>query len=99
MGFRPRCSPAVQQSAKVHGKWHASVAAIHAWDDKRWDELSERHVQLARDVGALSELPLALRRIVALGELPSLSTRGPCFRPRRYLTRFTGILPASEGDI
>jgi DNA-binding CsgD family transcriptional regulator len=40
--------------------WLACVAAIHTWDDKRWDELSERHIQLARDVGALSELPLAL---------------------------------------
>jgi DNA-binding CsgD family transcriptional regulator len=40
--------------------WLACVAAIHAWDDKRWEELSKRHVQLARDVGALSELPLAL---------------------------------------
>jgi len=34
--------------------------APHLWDDDRWHLLSDRHVQLARGVGALSELPLAL---------------------------------------
>jgi DNA-binding CsgD family transcriptional regulator len=36
------------------------VGAVRAWDDERWDTLSARHVRLARDTGALSELPLAL---------------------------------------
>ena len=41
--------------------WLACVgAAIRVWDDERWDALSARHVQLARETGALSELPLAL---------------------------------------
>jgi DNA-binding CsgD family transcriptional regulator len=40
--------------------WIAGVAASHLWDDDRWQLLSEKHVQLARGVGALSELPLAL---------------------------------------
>jgi DNA-binding CsgD family transcriptional regulator len=40
--------------------WLACVSALHLWDDDRWDVLSERHVQLARDAGVLSELPLAL---------------------------------------
>ena len=30
------------------------------WDDEAWDALSARFVQLARDAGALSVLPLAL---------------------------------------
>jgi DNA-binding CsgD family transcriptional regulator len=33
---------------------------VHLWDDDRCDALSVRSVQLARDVGALSELPLSL---------------------------------------
>ena len=37
-------------------------AALHAWDDQAWDALSGRHLRLARDAGALSELPLALSR-------------------------------------
>jgi hypothetical protein len=40
--------------------WLASVAAMRVWDDDRWDTLSARHLQLARETGALSELPLAL---------------------------------------
>ena len=40
--------------------WLACTAAIHLWDDARWDTLSGRYVRLTRDAGALSELPLAL---------------------------------------
>jgi DNA-binding CsgD family transcriptional regulator len=40
--------------------WLACVAAVHLWDDERWDVLSYRYVELARGAGALSELPLAL---------------------------------------
>src|SRR5262249_31769159 len=39
----------------------ACVAAVHLWDDQAWDALSDRHVRLARDGGALGQLPLALR--------------------------------------
>ena len=38
----------------------ACVAALHLWDDEKWDELSGQHVEQARRAGALSELPLAL---------------------------------------
>jgi len=38
----------------------ACVVAVELWEDERWNALSERHVQLARELGALSELPLAL---------------------------------------
>jgi DNA-binding CsgD family transcriptional regulator len=43
-------------------RWHfvAGVVARHVWDDESWHVLSNRHVQLARSVGALSELPVAL---------------------------------------
>ena len=40
--------------------WLASVSALHLWDDERWNVLSERHVYLAREAGALSELTIAL---------------------------------------
>ncbi|HEX4670841.1 MAG TPA: LuxR C-terminal-related transcriptional regulator, partial [Solirubrobacteraceae bacterium] len=38
----------------------ASRVAAFLWDDEAWDALSARFVQLARDAGALSVLPLAL---------------------------------------
>ena len=40
--------------------WLTTLAALHLWDDERWDMLSSRYVELARKTGALSELPLAL---------------------------------------
>ncbi len=44
----------------------ASIAALHLWDDARWDELSARRVNVARSAGALSELPVALSMRVFL---------------------------------
>jgi DNA-binding CsgD family transcriptional regulator len=40
--------------------WLACRAAVDLWDDETWYVLSARHVQLARDAGALSVLPIAL---------------------------------------
>ena len=44
----------------LHWFWLACIAAAHVWDDVHWQELSASHVEAARNVGALSELPLAL---------------------------------------
>jgi DNA-binding CsgD family transcriptional regulator/tetratricopeptide (TPR) repeat protein len=38
----------------------ACVVALNLWDDDGWYVLSARHVQLARDAGALTVLPVAL---------------------------------------
>jgi DNA-binding CsgD family transcriptional regulator len=38
----------------------ACITAMRTWDDDRCDVLSARYVQLARETGTLSELPLAL---------------------------------------
>jgi DNA-binding CsgD family transcriptional regulator/tetratricopeptide (TPR) repeat protein len=40
--------------------WLAGMAAVAVWDDETWHTLASRHVKLARDAGALSELPLAV---------------------------------------
>jgi DNA-binding CsgD family transcriptional regulator len=48
----------VDEQLRCH--WIAGIVALHLWDDEKWDLLTERHVELARGVGALSELPLAL---------------------------------------
>jgi DNA-binding CsgD family transcriptional regulator len=49
-------------SADEELRWHwvAGIVARYVWDDHSWDVLSDRHVELARSVGALSELPVAL---------------------------------------
>ena len=40
--------------------WLVTITAPVMWDNERWETLAERHVDLARGTGALSELPLAL---------------------------------------
>jgi DNA-binding CsgD family transcriptional regulator len=63
--------PILRKALKVFGsgisvdeelRWHwmAGIVARHVWGDEAWRVLSDRHVMLARKLGALSELPLAL---------------------------------------
>jgi DNA-binding CsgD family transcriptional regulator len=49
--------PAAEQ---LRWLWLASISSVLLWDDVRWATLAERHVGLARETGALAELPLAL---------------------------------------
>jgi DNA-binding CsgD family transcriptional regulator len=51
---------AMSPTEQLRWKWLATVTSLHLWDDTRWEMISERHVQLARETGALGELPLAL---------------------------------------
>jgi DNA-binding CsgD family transcriptional regulator len=60
-GFDGGDMPASEQ---VRWKWLATVLSIHMWDDVRWQAISESHVQIAREAGALAELPLALSQRV-----------------------------------
>jgi len=63
---------------QLRWKWLATVAAVHLWDDTRWEAISQRHVQLAREAGALGELPLALSQRVFMhlfaGELAAAAS-------------------------
>jgi ATP/maltotriose-dependent transcriptional regulator MalT len=49
--------------------WLACPAAQILWDDESWDLLSRRHVQLAREAGALGVLPMALSQRATLDVL------------------------------
>ncbi len=40
--------------------WLATHAAHDLWDDESWEELNTRHLELARQVGALQILPISL---------------------------------------
>jgi DNA-binding CsgD family transcriptional regulator len=49
---------------QLRWKWLVAISSVHLWDDARWEAISERHVQIARETGALGELPLALSQRV-----------------------------------
>ncbi|GAA0392328.1 transcriptional regulator [Acrocarpospora corrugata] len=46
--------------AELRQFWLVSNAAVALWDGDAWRTLADRHVALARDTGALAEMPLAL---------------------------------------
>src|SRR4029077_3500554 len=48
--------------------WMACHVAIDLWDDESWAELCTRHLELSRDAGALTVLPLALNQRIGLHE-------------------------------
>jgi DNA-binding CsgD family transcriptional regulator len=50
----------ISRDESLRWLWLACRAAALLWDDESWDVLSARFVELAREVGALSVLPLAL---------------------------------------
>jgi hypothetical protein len=51
---------------QLRWKRYATISSVHLWDDARWEAISERHMQIARETGALGELRLALsQRIYA----------------------------------
>jgi DNA-binding CsgD family transcriptional regulator len=56
----------ISREEAVRWLWLASVAAVRLWDDESWEVLSKRHVQLARDAGALVALPIALNQRAGL---------------------------------
>ena len=49
---------------QLRWKWLAAIASVHLWEDVRWKAISEAHIQIARETGALGELPLALSQHV-----------------------------------
>jgi DNA-binding CsgD family transcriptional regulator len=65
-------------SESLRWLWLATHAAHDVWDEETWQMLCDRHIRLARQVGALAILPLALSARVGLhlfaGELKVASS-------------------------
>jgi DNA-binding CsgD family transcriptional regulator len=53
-------------AAQIQLFWLATITAAQVWDDARWEDLAERHVDLVRGTGLLTELPLALSSLAVL---------------------------------
>jgi DNA-binding CsgD family transcriptional regulator len=80
--------------------WLASIAALDLWDDKSWDLLSERHVEVARTTGALTELPLALSmRAVMLQFAGELTAAETVVQEAQVVTEATGAGLAPYGAL
>jgi DNA-binding CsgD family transcriptional regulator len=67
--------PELTEEEGMRWLWLAQIVASDLWEDEAFDVLTGRHLQLVRDAGALSMLPLALTSrigvLVLVGELTS----------------------------
>jgi DNA-binding CsgD family transcriptional regulator len=53
-------SEQISKEEEIRWLHFACRTAVDLWDDEAWDVLATRHIELARDAGALVELPIAL---------------------------------------
>jgi DNA-binding CsgD family transcriptional regulator len=78
----------------------ARAAAIELWDHETWSELAAREVQLARDAGALTALPLALTAsLVARIVAGDLAAAASAIDEVRVATRAAGTELAPFGSL
>jgi DNA-binding CsgD family transcriptional regulator len=60
-------SPDLSAEEGLRWLWLASTTCPdHLWDERTWEVLANRHVQLVRDAGALTVLPLALTSSIVM---------------------------------
>ena len=50
----------MSQNEQLRWMWGGTVSAMLLWDDERWERLSDRHLELVRETGALGDLEIAL---------------------------------------
>jgi len=50
----------MSEREELRWMWGGTVSAMLLWDDERWERLSDRHLQLVRETGALGGLQIAL---------------------------------------
>jgi DNA-binding CsgD family transcriptional regulator/tetratricopeptide (TPR) repeat protein len=71
-------SERISRAEEIRWLHFACRTAVDLWDDEAWYVLATRHVELARDAGALSELPIALNTRIGVhlnaGELAAAAS-------------------------
>jgi DNA-binding CsgD family transcriptional regulator len=77
-----------------------AMAASGMWDDERWETLTDRYVHLCRQLGALTELPLALTsRAFVLLFTGELTTAGSVIEELQAAMNATGSNLAQYGAL
>jgi DNA-binding CsgD family transcriptional regulator len=84
----------------LRSAWLAAATAVSLWDDVSWDTLTRRHLEFAREAGALSALPLALttRTVVHLFT-GNLAAAASLVEETRSVTEATGSSLAPYGEV
>ena len=94
------CDEEIPLQDALRWLWLGSVIAADLWDDERWHVVATRHVTIAREVGALSDLPRALDSLATsyliAGELAAAAS---LFEEARTVCEATGSKPPRIGPI
>ncbi len=91
---------AVSREERIRWLWLASRAAVSLWDDEAWDALSALHIEMVREAGALSELPVALStRIAVAVNLGDLSGAASLADEQRAVSEAMGSHLVSYGAL
>jgi DNA-binding CsgD family transcriptional regulator len=81
---------AMSQTEQLRWMWGATVSTLHLWDDKGWERLSDLHLQLVSETGALGDLAIALshrgQMHVFAGELALAASLQEALREATELT-------------
>jgi DNA-binding CsgD family transcriptional regulator len=97
---RAFCDGDISSQEELRLLWLTSATAADLWDDAQWDTFTARHVKIARESGALSELPLALTSRVYVhlfaGELEDASS---LVQEAQTVGEAIGSLPVTYGAI
>jgi DNA-binding CsgD family transcriptional regulator len=91
-----------EMSAEQELRWLriAVISAQNVWDDELWIGFAERRVRLAREIGALSELPLSLTpRIYTHMLAGELTTAAALLEEVQAATEATASMLAPYGAI
>ena len=90
----------VSREEEIRWLWVACHIAHDLWDYDTWHALSIRFVQVARDAGALTVLPVALNnRMVMHLHAGELATAAPLLEEAEDLTAATGSRIAPYGAV
>jgi len=103
--------PILEDAIRLFGRFHltaeelrwvspAAHVAMHLWDDDANDDLSARHIELARSSGHLAVLPNALStRAIALGVMGDLAAAEELVAEMEILSEATQSRPIAFGRL
>jgi ATP/maltotriose-dependent transcriptional regulator MalT len=93
-------SPDLPEADGLRWLWLAQVVAANLWEDEAFDVLTERNLQLVRDAGALSTLPLALTSRIGVSVLKGeLSSAASLVTELESVTEATSVPMAPYGAL
>jgi DNA-binding CsgD family transcriptional regulator/tetratricopeptide (TPR) repeat protein len=95
------CSPDLPRDEGLRWLWLASTTCPdHLWDDRTWEILATRHVQLVRESGAVAVLPLAFTSCIVMHvSIGEMAAAAALLEEQRSVVEATGIPLAWYGPL